>query len=1262
MAHADDTDDYLAFAIDNMGQLKTKDPLDHETQSTYKITVAVTDSIVITTIDVTITITNVNEAPAFPASETSTRSIPDNVAVNVNIGAAVAATDPDLTSTNTDANPDTSTTDTLTYSLSGDDAASFDIDTATGQLKTKTGVTFDAAIKDTYNVTVSVTDGTLSASINVTITVVDAAQFNYAPIFNTGLNTTPTIAENTVADTNIGTPLTATDADMADTLTYSLKAHADDADDYLAFAIDNMGQLKTKANLDFEVQSTYKITVGVSDGTATATLDVTITITNVFEYTPLSERTQQVADEIVLEAPVSTADAVTEAHIEAIRKLLVNNEGITALKEKDFEGLWSVGAIWLYNNDLTRLPENVFNGLSSMTQLLLQHNDLTSLPENVFSGLSSLTTLRLEGNKLSSLPPNLFAGHTKLAKLNLSGNAVSPVPLTISFAKIAEGEFKAVVPSGAPFKMVLPLSVSNGIVDGGATTLTIPAGAVESTTSLTVTRIPGTTHAVTVDFGESLPSLPSNHEGYALTKSADLPLAVIAKLNSPPVFNADVNTTPTIAENTAAGENIGTPLTAIDVDNDTVTYRLKAHANDADDYLAFSIDSMGQLKTKDPLNHEVQRRYRVSVEASDGNGGIATLDVTITLLDLYEYTLMSDRTQQVVDEIVFRAPVSTADAITEDHLEAIAFLQLNHESIAALKEKDFEGLSGMQALWLHNNDLTSLPADIFSGLRSLETLILSYNALGSLDMNIFSGLSSLKTLRLEGIQLTSLPATLFSGLPKLSAIHLNYNRLTTLTDGVFSGQTALTQLYMVGNAANPVPLPVSLVKMGAGQFKAVAPTGAPFELVLHLTVTNGSIDGGATSVRIAQGSVASNILTVTRTPGTTAAVTVDIDTPLPSLPASHQGYAITKSSDLPLTVIAATATSPPVFNTGLNITPEIAENTAAGTNIGTPLTATDADIGDTLTYVLMAHSGDADDYLSFVIDENTGQLKTKDPLDYETQSTYKVMVQVADGIFTTTIDVTITLKDVNEAPTFPADTDTRDIAENTTAGVNIGSPVAAHDPDTTDGDTDVNPDDPNVAVLTYSLGGTDAASFDIDTATGQLKTKAALDYETKDDYEVTVTVSDGGTDTASVIVSINIIDVDDTPPTVEITSATTTQNDMFGVTFTFSEGVSGFDDAATDISLTTTLTEGTGNAAINNLTPVTGSDTQYTAEITPPTNAEGSIAIQVPAGAAQDAAANGNTASSIFTVPVDTIIPSVTITAPMTVTGAFSIPSRSVKI
>ena len=58
----------------------------------------------------------------------------------------------------------------------------------------------------------------------------------------------------------------------------------------------------------------------------------------------------------------------------------------------------------------------------------------------------------------------------------------------------------------------------------------------------------------------------------------------------------------------------------------------------------------------------------------------------------------------------------------------------------------------------------------------------------------------------------------------------------------------------------------------------------------------------------------------------------------------------------------------------------------------------------------------------------------------------------------------------------------------------VGAPVAAADPD---GDT-----------LTYSLGGDDAESFEIDASTGQLWSKAPLDYETQAVYTVVVSVRD----------------------------------------------------------------------------------------------------------------------------------------------------------
>ena len=87
------------------------------------------------------------------------------------------------------------------------------------------------------------------------------------------------------------------------------------------------------------------------------------------------------------------------------------------------------------------------------------------------------------------------------------------------------------------------------------------------------------------------------------------------------------------------------------------------------------------------------------------------------------------------------------------------------------------------------------------------------------------------------------------------------------------------------------------------------------------------------------------------------------------------------------------------------------------------------------------------------------------------------------------------------------------VDENTPPGTLVGSAVTATD---ADGD-----------VLTYSLSGTDASSFGIDSSTGQLFLKAPLDYETKSVYEVTIRVSDDNNASVDVDVTIAISDVDE---------------------------------------------------------------------------------------------------------------------------------------
>ena len=125
----------------------------------------------------------------------------------------------------------------------------------------------------------------------------------------------------------------------------------------------------------------------------------------------------------------------------------------------------------------------------------------------------------------------------------------------------------------------------------------------------------------------------------------------------------------------------------------------------------------------------------------------------------------------------------------------------------------------------------------------------------------------------------------------------------------------------------------------------------------------------------------------------------------------------------------------------------------------------------------------------------------------------------------------------NNAPEFTEGTSTtRSVAENTAGSRNIGTAIAATDAD--GGDT-----------LRYTLGGTDMASFAIVSTSGQLRTSAALDYETKSSYAVTVSVSDSNGGSDSISVTITVTDVNEQPgrpaaPSVGATANSDTSLDV----------------------------------------------------------------------------------------------------------------------
>ncbi len=109
--------------------------------------------------------------------------------------------------------------------------------------------------------------------------------------------------------------------------------------------------------------------------------------------------------------------------------------------------------------------------------------------------------------------------------------------------------------------------------------------------------------------------------------------------------------------------------------------------------------------------------------------------------------------------------------------------------------------------------------------------------------------------------------------------------------------------------------------------------------------------------------------------------------------------------------------------------------------------------------------------------------------------------------------------------------------------------------------------------------------------------------------------------------------VDSTPPTVTISGPTGPSNGAVGLTFTFSEPVTGFDAADLMVS---------GGTAGD----ITGSDAVYMATITPAADYNGELTADIAAEAAMDAAGNMSTAAEQYAVMIDQTPPTVAVTGP----------------
>ena len=1026
-----------------------------------------------------------NSVPIFTEGESATRAVAENTDSGVDIGTPVSATDADA--------------DTLTYSLGGTDANAFSINSTTGQLQTSTALDYET--KNSYFVTVSVSDGNGgNESITVTINVTDVTErppqrSNSAPIFTEGESTTRAVAENTTSGTNIGRAIAVTDADN-DPLTYSLSG----ADAASFSIVSTSGQLRTRAALNYESKSSYSVTVTASDGSLSDTISVAINVTNVNEapnFTEGSSATRNVAENTTSGTNIGTVVSATDVDANTILSYTLGGTDASSFSIVSTSGQLQTSAGLDYESKTSySVSVSVSDGDGGSDRIVVTINvtDVNETPAN------SAPTFTDGSSTTRSIAENTDSG-TNIGSAVGATDTDTGNTLTYTLGGTDAASFSIVSTSGqlqtstaldyetkSSYSVSVSVSDGNGGSDSIAVTINVtnvneaPSFATNTATrsiaentasgqnigsavsatdvdanttfSYTLGGTDAASFSIVSTSGQLRTRAALNFESktsYSVTVTVSdgslsdtISVTInVTNVNEAPNFTEGSSATRSVAENTASGTNIGTAIAATDVDaNTTLSYTLGGT-----DASSFSIVSTsGQLQTSAALDYESKTSYSVSVSVSDGSDGSDSITVTINVTDVYEFTPVNERTQQVQDAIVASVPnVNNAADVTAAHLAVITSLTIDYRRITALKVGDFDGFTSLTNLVLKHNSISDLSA--LAKLTSLKWLFLGFNPIS--DISALAKLTSLEWLYLHNNSISDIST--LKKLTSLTQLYLSYNSISDIS--ALEDLTALTWLDLSRNSISDISALEDLTAL-----------------------TNLKMDWNSISdISALEDLTALTDLNLHWNPIRDISALEDL-TSLERLILSNNWFSDISALE------------------NLTALTELALNNNSITDVSA--------VEDLTALTELSLSGNS---IS----------------DYSPLRRLKAAIEVIEDHPGLTLDITIPAVANNNVPVFTdGDSTTRSVAENTDSGTNIGSVVAATDADTAD-------------TLTYHLGGTDADSFRIVKSSGQLQTNVELDAETKISYTVKVAVSDGKGGTDSITVTINVTDVANAAPSLE---------------------------------------------------------------------------------------------------------------------------------
>ena len=661
--------DAADFNLSNDGDLRFKHSPNHEQKSEYEVTLNAFDGGFTGSLTVTVTIADVNEPPMVARrSGTGPFSIVENSGTEVG---RFDATDPERRD--------------VAWSVAGSDGGRFEI-SESGLLSFKMPPDYessDLGSDKAYNVTVRATevdDGdtqTLERTGRLAVTVA-VTDVNEPPTITE--NATPSVDENTTAVATYR----ATDPDERATITWSVEDPG--ASD---FTITNAGALSFASAPNYEVKSSYTVTVRASDGTNDVDHDVTVTVTDVDEreVLTLSHRTPLIGEEFTA-AFEGTGDNVDNVQPPtwAWARSTSKTTGFTTISGAAVATYLPAGddrerylRVTVSYNDGHGQGRKTLSATSEFaTAATRASNTPPTFPSPLFTG--GVTGLSVPENAGARTVVGVAPEATDMQGgalryfLAVDGFTIGPpfgINPTSRQIRVAPGarlnherqntygvtvtvvdEFDA--PATATFDITItdvnepPVAVADPAVtteEDTPVTFDVLGNDTDpdegDTLTVTSTTQPRRGSVVLDTNTQMLTYTPAenDHDTYTFTyRATDGTLSsepaqvtvTVTSVNDAPEFETEM-TTRTVSESAQPGDEVGTKVEATDVDDITLTYRLSGASD-------FVIDDTGQIQVAPgvTLDREHTSSYEVTVTASDRLNESDSITVTINVSDVPE--------------------------------------------------------------------------------------------------------------------------------------------------------------------------------------------------------------------------------------------------------------------------------------------------------------------------------------------------------------------------------------------------------------------------------------------------------------------------------------------------------------------------------------------------------------------------------------------------------------------------------------------------